>query len=113
MKVGLIVLSAMLALAGCATQSPWVTFPDGKSGKGVTLEAWLKQHPMQRGQDIAIEEISRGGDTASSHIVQIRTQEPLHVHKDHDLMAIVLKGQGILTLGDRRLAVKSGSVISV
>ncbi len=108
------VIVLLFALTGCATQASWVTFPDSQSGKGMTLDAWLKQHPIPMNQDIAIQELSRGeGDSASSHIVQIRRLEPLHVHKDHDLMAILLKGKGILTLGERQLQVSPGSVISI
>ena len=104
----------LLALTGCATQSQWVTFPSGKGGKGITLEAWLKQHPIPQNQEMAIQELSRGeGDSASTHIVQIRRLEPLHIHKDHDIMAILLKGKGILTLGDQQLQVSPGSLISI
>ena len=60
--------------AGCATQSTqWVTFPISKGGKGVTLDAWLKEHPLKADQGTGIEEISRG-ETASAAIVQIRGQ---------------------------------------
>ena len=102
----------LFALTGCATQTQWVTFPDGKSGKGVALDAWLKWHPLPPGQEMAVQELSHG-ESASSHIVQIRRFEPMHIHKDHDLMAIVLKGKGILTLDGRRLEVSPGSVVSI
>lgn len=101
------------ALFGCATASPgWITFPDGKGGKGMTLEDWLKAHPLSAAQELSIQEISRG-DSGSSHIVQIRTQEPLHVHPNHDLLVILLKGRGTLTLGSRRLELKPGAVVSI
>lgn len=99
-------------LAGCATSTSWVTFPDAVQGKGVPLDEWLKKNPMSDVQDISIEQISRG-DSASSHIVRIRKQEPMHIHKTHDVIAILLKGKGILTLGSRQLQLVPGSIVSI
>ena len=104
---------AILSFSGCATQSTqWVTFPISKGGKGVTLDAWLKEHPLKAGQGTGIEEISRG-ETASAAIVQIRGQQPLHLHQDHDLTAIILKGYGTLTVGDRKLELRPGSIVTI
>ena len=102
----------LLALAGCATQTQWVTFPITSGGKGVALDAWLKEHPLKPDQAMSIEELSRG-ETASAAIVQIRKQEPLHIHKDHDVTAIVLRGQGILWVGDRKLEMRPGSIVTI
>ena len=103
----------LLALAGCATsQTQWVTFPISSGGKGVTLDAWLKEHPLKPDQAISLEELSRG-ETASAHLVQIRKQEPLHIHESHDATAIVLKGYGILWIGDRKLELKPGSIVTI
>lgn len=106
------VLTAFL-LAGCATSSSmnW-SIPDMRTGKTVALEQWLKQNPMSAVQDVSIQEISRG-ESASVHIIRIRKQEPMHVHQRHDLVAIVLKGTGTLTLGDRKLELKPGSIVSI
>lgn len=104
---------ALILLAGCATGGPqWVTFPDGGSGKGTTLEAWLKKHPLAAGQEIRLDEISRG-DSSSAHIVQVRKEEPLHIHQTHDAVVVILKGRGILTLAKRRLEVKPGAILSI
>ena len=102
----------LLALAGCATSTQWVTFPSSGGGKGVTLDAWLKQHPLKADQSVSLEELSRG-ETASAHIVQIRKQEPLHVHESHDATAILLKGRGILWISDRKLDLKPGSIVTI
>ncbi len=107
----------MLALAGCATaaaggQTQWMTFPSGKGDKGVTLEAWLQEHPLKTDQGMSIEEISRG-ETASAAIVQIRKVQPLHMHAEHDLTAIVLKGEGLLRVGDRNLELRPGSIVTI
>ena len=114
MKRGFAVFLMAVWSSGCATQAQWVAFPSGRGGKGVTLEAWLKDHPIPVGQEMGIQELSRGeGDSASTHIVQVRRLEPMHIHKEHDVMAIVLRGKGTLTLGDRRLEVSPGSLISI
>lgn len=102
----------LLGWAGCAAPNGWITFPDGGGSKGMAMEEWLKAHPMDPSQEISILEISRG-DSGSSHIVQIRTREPLHVHARHDLIAILLKGRGTLTLGSRRLELKPGAIVSI
>lgn len=102
----------LLALAGCATQTEWVTFPISQGGKGVTLQAWLKAHPLKPDQDVGIEELSRG-ETASAAIVQIRKHQGLHYHKDHDVIVILLRGQGTLTVDDRKLEVRPGSIVTI
>ena len=102
----------LLALAGCATSTQWVTFPSSGGGKGITLDTWLKEHPLKADQAVSLEELSRG-ETASAHIVQIREQEPLHVHESHDATAIMLKGRGILWIGDRKLQLKPGSIVTI
>lgn len=103
---------ALLALAGCATQTEWVTFPISAGGKGMTLQAWLNEHPLKPGQDVGIEELSRG-QTASAAIVQIRKHQGLHYHKDHDVIVILLRGRGTLTVGDRRLEIRPGSIVTI
>ena len=111
MKRGFLVFF-LLALAGCATSTQWVTFPISSGGKGVSLDAWLKEHPLKADQAVSLEELSRG-ETASAHIVQIRKQEPLHIHENHDATVIVLKGHGILWIGDRKLELKPGSIVTI
>lgn len=108
-----ILIASLLALAGCATSRlEWITFPDEATGKGVSLDAWLTQHPLAPGQEIAFHEIART-EGSSTHLVQIRTEEKLHAHQKHDLVAIVLKGNGTLTLGDRHLYLKAGGVVTI
>ena len=111
MKKVLICLG-FLTLAGCATQTEWVTFPSGQGGRGVTLQVWLEKHPMLEGQEVRIDPIS-ASDSSSSHIVQIRKQEILHTHEQHDLVVILLRGNGQLILGDKKLSVKPGAVVSI
>lgn len=113
-----IILGLIVALAcGCASApsregpvSPaWVLYPmDGE----IRLEEWIRDHPMPAGQEIALYDISRG-ETSSTHIVQIRRAEALHVHEHHDLVAILQRGHGILRVGSRELRVAAGSVVVI
>ncbi len=102
----------LLALAGCATSTEWRTFPIEKGGKGVSLDGWLQEHPLKADQAVSIEELSRG-ESASAHIVQIRKQEPLHIHENHDVTVILLRGNGALWIGDRKLELKPGSIVTI
>ena len=108
----LFLAAAVLVLAGCATQTQWMTFPVTRGGKGVPLDVWLKEHPLPSDQDVSIEEISRG-ETSSAALVRIRKTEPPHVHENHDLTAIVLKGLGTLSVGNRKLELKPGSIVTI
>ena len=112
MRNGFWILLLLLAGSGCATSSSWITFPDNQGGHGVTLEQWLKAHPMSAVQQIADQEISRG-EGGSTHIIQLRTGHPMHVHQQHDLIAILLQGRGTLTLDSRRLELKPGAIVSI
>ncbi len=108
----LLFVALAVAVSGCATQTQWITFPGNDGGKGVTLEAWLQQHPLKPDEEVGLVELSRG-ETASSHLVQIRKREGLHTHDKHDAIAILLKGQGILAIGEQRLELKPGSIVTV
>ena len=109
-------LFLLFFLAGCATlpsSSPtWVTFPEGETGEGVTIDRWLETHPLKPGQEIALHELSHS-ETSSSHLAVIGKEEKLHTHNHHELVMILLKGQGIFTLGRRQIHLKPGAVLSI
>ena len=114
MRRGILAL-LLWALAGCAaaaSQASWITFPDENRGQGISLEEWLGRHPMKAGEQVSIQEISRG-ETSSTHIVQVRKEEPLHIHETHDALMVLLKGNGTLTLGTRALDLKPGAIVTI
>ncbi len=78
---------AALLLTGCATSTNWITFPDAKRGKGVSLDQWLQENPMSNVEGVSIQEISRG-ESASSHIMRVRKEQPLHLHRWHDAVTV-------------------------
>jgi quercetin dioxygenase-like cupin family protein len=91
-----LLLVAPLLLPGCASRGPVVILgpdPDGR----IDAAAFLAAHPLPDGE--ALQAIPVGAtETASYAIVQVRTAEPPHVHRRHDLTVLVLRGAGRLHL---------------
>lgn len=90
----------------------WIIYPSDEEGEGIPMEQWIREHPMPPDQEISIHDVSRG-ETSSSHIVQIRKAEGLHVHEYHDLIVVVQRGEGVLRIGSRDMRVAPGSVFSI
>ena len=63
-------------------------------------------------QDFRVVELGRSEHT-SHHVGAIRTAEPLHTHDHHDLLAVLVRGQGTQRAGDETRPVGEGSVIFV
>lgn len=112
------ILSLGLALAcGCASApAPLIQepVPAGQviylaNGQEVRMEEWLRDHPLDPGQEVALYDLSRS-ESSSTHIVQIRQAEALHTHERHDLVAVLQKGRGVLRMGSRELRLSPGSV---
>lgn len=120
-----LILSLGLALAaGCASapktapDSGWrepappagVIYP--ADGEGFRMEDWVRDHPMPSGQEFSLYDVSRS-ESSSTHIVQVRQAEALHVHEYHDLVVIGQKGYGVLRVGSRPLRFSPGSVVLI
>ncbi len=105
---------APAAASGRAVVFPpaWVIYPADRDGEGVRMEEWIQDHPIPTDMEISIHDVSRG-ETSSSHIVQIRKAEALHVHEHHDLIAVIQKGHGVLRMGSREMRAAPGSVFSI
>lgn len=52
-------------------------------------------------------------DHATIAAVAIRTAEPLHRHEKSDLLVILLRGKGEMTVGDRKLPMQSGDIVFI
>lgn len=76
------------------------------------LSRWPDRYPLAAEQELGIVEVSRTS-TSSLHLVQIRHRESLHTHREHDLVAVLLKGRGTLRLGSQTVAMQKGSVIAI
>jgi mannose-6-phosphate isomerase-like protein (cupin superfamily) len=78
----------------------------------IDVDAFLAAHPMPR--DVPVHAIEVGRTPAASHhVVQVRGSESPHVHRAHDVTVIVLRGEGVLTLGARQLSVRAGDVMLI
>ena len=76
------------------------------------LTWWLSEHPLASDENIRVDELERD-DTSSSHLVQIRDREPLHLHQQHDLEVMVRRGRGTLQLGSELVELKPGGLIGI
>ena len=108
-----VLLTALVLLAGCARPSSYVVVsPDGSHAESIDLDSWLQRHALPAGQDFSLSDL--GHTTGSSlHLVQIRTHEPLHVHRSHDAVVRVERGGGTLLLGATRWPLVPGSVVNI
>jgi len=107
-------LTAVLALflGGCATAPLVIVSPDGTRLQPVNLQAWVGEHPLAPDQELSVQELGRS-QSASFHIVQVRTKEPLHLHWTHDAIVRVERGHGTLVLGSHRLRLVPGSIVNI
>lgn len=53
------------------------------------------------------------GEGVSHHVVQVRNREMPHIHKDHDLTIVVLKGAGYLILDGRPIDLVAGDIVFI
>ncbi len=72
----------------------------------------LAENPLPPGRNIKVVTLGKGEGT-SHHVVQIRDREAPHVHKKHDLTVVVLKGEGYLMLGKKRINLTRGDVLFI
>ena len=61
-----------------------------------------------------IKVVRLGGTALTTHyMVFIRTQEPLHYHKDHDLTVRLLRGRGEIHLDGRVYRLEEGDTVFI
>lgn len=105
---------ATLALFACAAPAPPAVldgiFPDGRRTE--VLAALADSETLPPGEEFRIVEVGRDGAT-SHHIVWIRDREQPHRHDRHDLLVVILRGDGFMRLGDEERAVGEGSILYV
>lgn len=100
-----------IALGGCAAQRPLVEGHLSPESVAV-LDAWLLDHPLTCGENIRVDELERTA-RASTHVVQIRNREPLHIHVEHDLDITLRRGRGTLIFGDQRIKLRMGDFFKI
>jgi mannose-6-phosphate isomerase-like protein (cupin superfamily) len=62
--------------------------------------------------DASIVDLGRSA-WVSEHVAVVRTAEKPHYHRFHDLTVSMLRGEGVLTVDQKRLAMKAGDVAHI
>jgi mannose-6-phosphate isomerase-like protein (cupin superfamily) len=64
------------------------------------------------GETFKIEEVARDA-SSSHHVVALLDREPLHTHDTHDLLVVVLEGEGEMLIGDHTRSIAAHSIVYV
>jgi len=68
--------------------------------------------PLQAGEASSALEILRG-ERVSAHLVQVRARIRPHFHRDHEELAYLIEGRGVLVSGERAYPVKAGCLMII
>lgn len=101
-------LAVLLGLSACSA-SPRVRLPQGGEA---TVDELLARHPMPPGVPLHPVLLQRG-EGQSYHLVQIRTREMPHRHLQHDLSVMLLRGAGVLHVGEQQFSMREGDAATV
>jgi quercetin dioxygenase-like cupin family protein len=107
MRCGLLAVAALSAACARSTVPRVVT-----ATTTTTVDDLLAARPLAVGAGLRADEIARiaGG---SVHLVQVRKGETPHRHVAHDLVVILVRGRGVLTLDGNRRVMAAGDVAVV
>lgn len=72
----------------------------------------LAKAQLAPGETFKITELARD-ESASHHIVALLDREPLHRHNTHDLMVVVLEGEGTMLIGTHTQPIGPHSIVYV
>jgi mannose-6-phosphate isomerase-like protein (cupin superfamily) len=84
----------------------------GESSLEIAFEDLPRLVPLAKGETFKIAEIARD-NTSSHHVVALLEAEPLHKHATHDLMVVLLEGQGEMRIGDKTRPIGPRSIVNV
>jgi quercetin dioxygenase-like cupin family protein len=84
----------------------------GNEYQELKLDKILADNPLAPGENIKVANLGRS-QSASQHVVQIRDREIPHLHKVHDATVTMLRGEGYLILGKKRINLKAGDVVHI
>ena len=111
MKRHAAVVLVALAFAGCAAKAS----PDRLIA--MRYDTWrvsrLDAEIARAGdEEVAVTELGRTA-WGSHHVAVVRTSEKPHYHRFHDLTVVVMRGKGVLTVGQRQFPMTVGDVAHV
>lgn len=101
----------ILFLSACIS-GPHFYLQHGNNYREIDLERILADNSLMPGENIKVASLGRS-DSASQRVVQIRDRALLHVHKMHDATVTMMRGQGYLSLANKRVNLKAGDIIYV
>ena len=107
----------LLLVVSCATWWGCVSGPNiylqyGNEYQELKLDKILADNPLPPGENIKVANLGRS-QSASQHVVQIRDREIPHLHKVHDATVTMLRGEGYLILGKKRINLKAGDIVHI
>ena len=105
---------ALLLGLGSAAQADWLG-PETKDAERYVsrnLEKILVANPLGEHEEFKVTPLFE--NPRSKHVlVQVRQREPAHVHTDSDITVWLLRGNGVMHVGGKEHAVKTGDVIHI
>ena len=108
-------LLALLAagLAGCAADPARdVLKRETQVLEPAMLQRILRQAPVAADEDLRAEPLLES-EEFSAYLLQFRTGEPRHIHREHDLTFIVHRGRGEVYINDHRRVCRPGDVFHI
>ena len=108
---GLLLLPILLALISCSPAHEFYL----RYGNQLTesdLARVLKENPLRPEENIKVTTLGQGS-TVSHHLVQIRDREVPHVHKNHDLTVVVMRGRGPIVIAQEQRFLGVGDVVFI
>ena len=104
-------LCFLFLILGCAA-TPRFYLRYGGQFNQTDLDLILAENPLPATENYKVVTLGRAQEI-SHHIVQIRDRETPHIHKEHDLTVVMLRGRGYLMLEQRRVELAAGDVLFV
>jgi mannose-6-phosphate isomerase-like protein (cupin superfamily) len=75
-----------------------------------SLEEWLVTHSLASEKNIRADVVT-ATEATSVHVVQIRDREAPHLHASHDATVTLLRGRGVIFLGETGVDMCAGDTL--
>ncbi len=105
------VLWFCLLVLGCAP-APRFYLQYGNRISEQELESLLAANPLGASENIKAVTLGQTREV-SHHVVQVRDREAPHIHKNHDVTVVMLRGQGYLMWEKERVDLVAGDVLFI
>ncbi len=96
-----------LFAVSCTRLSPQVQLI---SAEGVREDIPWTQEELQK--EIAVKLLWKT-EKASAHKIRLRTKEKSHIHQEHDLVVVLIKGRGKLHYLNHSVKIKPGDIMEI